>query len=248
MRAGSKRLFTGALAVGLAVWLSACDGGKSVGPDVGDDGQAIEWTAENSIVCLGTSLTFGYGSGCKQLPPPASCDADSAYPALLQERLRLPVVNMGIPLSTSGGGLGRLGGVFAHNPVLVIIEFGGNDLIRGVQVETARANMVGMIEGIQRRGVKVALLGFLHPDMIELTPPGHRLERDVAGALAYHEMLTGLAEEYELPLVDYILEGVWWEADLMYDDVHPNGRGYLLMEENIFHGLEETFQASGMIR
>jgi acyl-CoA thioesterase I len=248
MRTASKHLLIVALAVGLAVWLSACDDGKSVGPDVSDDGQAIEWTAENSIVCLGTSLTYGYGSGCKRLPPPASCDADSAYPALLQKRLRLPLVNMGAPLSTSGGGLGRLERVFDHDPALVILEFGGNDLIRGVEVATARANMIAMIETIRRRGVRVALLGFLHPDMIPLTPPGHRLERDIAGALAYHEMLAGLAAEYGLPLVDYILEGIWWEADLMYDDVHPNGRGYLLMEENIFHGLEETFQVSGMIR
>ena len=248
MRAGSSRLLIGALAVGLAVWLSACDSGKSVDPVASDDGREIAWTAENSIVCLGTSLTFGYGSGCKQFPQPASCDADSAYPALLQERLRLPVVNMGVPLSTSGDGLGRLERIFDHDPALVILEFGGNDLIRGIEVETARVNMVAMIEGIQRRGVRVALLGFLHPDMIALTPPGHRLGRDVAEALAYYEMLAGLAEEYELSLVDYILEGIWWEADLMYDDVHPNGQGYLLMEENIFHGFEEIFQASGMIR
>ena len=155
---------------------------------------------------------------------------------------------MGVPLSTSGDGLERLERVFDHDPALVILEFGGNDLIRGIEVGSARANMMAMIEEIQRRGVRVALLGFLHPDMIALTPPGHRLEWDVATALAYHEMLAGLAAEYELPLVDYILKGIWWEADLMYDDVHPNGRGYLLMEENIFRGLEETFQASGMVR
>jgi len=235
------------LVVGMAIWLSACDGDKGVEPVAIDDGSAIAWKAGNSIVCMGTSLTFGYGSGCKMFPQPPSCDADSAYPALLQERLRLPVVNLGVPLSTSGDGLGRLERVFEHDPALVILEYGGNDLIRGIGVATARANMVTMIEAIRRRGVQVALLSFMHPNMIPLTPPGHRLGRDIAKGLAYHQMLIDLADEYGLPIVDYILEGVWWEADLMHDDVHPNGRGYLLMEENIFRGLEEIFQASDMV-
>jgi acyl-CoA thioesterase-1 len=197
---------------------------------------------------MGTSLTFGYGSGCKVLPPRADCQADSAYPALLQQRLRLPVVNLGLPMASSATGRRQLERALAHHPALVLLEFGANDLFDGLPAEAARANLVNIIEPLQGRGVRVGLLSFVHPDMIARTPAGHRLEEQAVEGLAYYAMLTGLAAEYRLPIVDYLLEGIWWEPELMHDQIHPNGRGYLRMEENIFRGFQGIFAASGMLR
>jgi len=240
-------LLCGLLATSTAFFIS-CDRGDSDNPLAGGDDASIEWTGENTIVCMGTSLTFGFGAGCKMLPPRADCGADSSYPTLLQERLRIPVVNLGVPGATTADGLRQVDEVLSHAPVLVIAEFGANDFFRGVPVATVRENIAAMIERLQRRGARVALLGFVHPDMVLNTPEDHFLEARVEEALAYHAMLTGLAAEYGLPIVDHILEGIWWEAELMHDPVHPNGRGYVKMEENIFRGLRDIFAASGMLR
>ena len=240
-------LLGGVLLAALSLQLISCDNGSPSGPAGAEEELAIPWTAASSIVCMGTSLTFGYGAGCRVLPQPADCAADSAYPALLQQRLRIPVVNLGVPFATSAGGVQLLGEALAFDPALVLLEFGANDLFQGIPAETVRANLIAMIEFFQIRDVPVALLSFVHPDMIPNTPAGHRLANRPDQSLAYHTMLTGLAAEYGLPVVDYILAGVWWDAQLMYDEVHPNGWGYVKMEENIFHGLQDIFTASGML-
>ena len=243
-----RTLLGGVLLAALSLHLLSCDSGGPAGLEGPQEELAIPWTTTSTIVCMGTSLTFGYGTGCRVLPRPADCAADSAYPTLLQQRLRIPVINLGVPFATSAGGVQLLDEALAHDPALVLLEFGANDLFQGLPAETVRANLVTMIEFLQNRGVRVALLSFIHPDMIPNTPAGHRLADLPDQGMAYHAMLTDLVDEYGLPTVDYILAEVWWDADLMYDDVHPNGQGYLKMEENIFRGLREIFAASGMLR
>ena len=240
------RLLRGLL-VASAVFLFSCDS-KPSGPPAEDEGLSIAWTEENAIVCMGTSLTFGYGAGCRVLPPRADCEADSAYPALLQERLSISVVNLGFPGATSAEGLSKVDEALSHAPVLVILEFGANDFFREVPVAVVRNNIATMIERLQARAVQVALLSFVHPDMVPGTPESHFLLEHVETSLEYHAMLAGLAAEYDLPVVDYILEGIWGHPELMYDWVHPNGRGYVKMEENIFRGLKEVFETSSMLR
>jgi acyl-CoA thioesterase I len=235
--------------VAAAIWVllllvSACDrddGVTPLGPEV------ISWSEGQTVVCFGTSLTYGWGSGCRILPP-RSCEADSSYPASLQRRLRLDVINMGIPAATTSAGLLNVAQVLGRSPALVLLEFGANDLFQDVPVGEARADLRDIIQAFSDHGIPVALLSFVHPDMLDLTPTGHRLEQRQNEAVAYHRMLVGLAAEFALPLVDNLLEGVWWQEDLMHDQVHPNGRGYLLMEQNVFAALESLFAASGMLR
>ena len=40
----------------------------------------------------------------------------------------------------------------AIKPVIVILEFGGNDGLRGLPVSTTKANLAQMIEGFQKAG------------------------------------------------------------------------------------------------
>ncbi len=57
---------------------------------------AVQWLEGQTIVALGTSLTFGFGAGCKVFPFDRDCALpDSSYPATLASRLQLPVVNLG---------------------------------------------------------------------------------------------------------------------------------------------------------
>ena len=106
----------------------------------------IEWQDGDVIAALGTSLTFGFGAGCKVLPLRSDCAADSSYPALLEARLKLPIINFGRPGATTRDGLLRVDEALARNPVLVFLEFGANDLIGGIAVDEARENLREMVD------------------------------------------------------------------------------------------------------
>ncbi|MGB0605822.1 MAG: GDSL-type esterase/lipase family protein [Candidatus Latescibacterota bacterium] len=230
----------------LLAWLG-CSGDTPT--NQGEAGQPlrIEWEEGDVIVAMGTSLTFGYGSGCRVLPPRSPCSGDSSYPTLLSNELRLPVINLAQPRSTTMDGLGQMGEALQLNPVLVMLEYGANDLIQGVSLEDSRVNLRRMIEGFHEAGSAVVLLSALHPDMIDKTPEGHRLQGLSEGTLAYHAMVVELADLYGLPVVEYLFEGIWWKRELMFDSLHPNGIGYLVMKENILSNLNAYFVANDMM-
>jgi lysophospholipase L1-like esterase len=48
--------------------------------------------------------------------------------------------------------------------------------------------------------------------------------------------------------MEYPLEGVFGYPSLMSDELHPNGAGYMKMENNIFQALLGTFKQNGMLR
>ncbi len=248
LASGVFTVFRAALSLVLLIVLVGCSSDSS-DPVLGP-GQPlpIEWRDGDVIAALGTSLTFGFGSGCKVFPPRVGCRADSAYPALLEMRLRLPIINLGQPGATTRDGLLRTEEALALQPVLALVEFGANDLIQGIAVEEARANLEEMIARFHAAGVAVALLSFVHPDMIAKTPAGHRLAEQVEEALTYYAMLVDLARAHDLPIVEYLFEGIWWKPEFMYDAIHPNGLGYIRMENNIHRGLRDFLATNQMLK
>ena len=215
----------------------------------GETGQPlrVEWQEGDVIVAMGTSLTFGYGSGCRVLPPRSPCSGDSSYPTLLSNELRLPVINLAQLRSTTMDGLEQMSTALLLNPVLVVLEYGANDLIQGVSLENSRANLSRMIEGFHEAGSAVVLLSAMHPDMVEKTPEGHRLQGLSEATLAHYAMTVELANLYGLPVVDYLFEGIWWKRELMFDELHPNGMGYLIMKENILSDLSAYFVVNNIM-
>src|SRR4051794_17423393 len=81
-----------------------------------------------TIVCFGDSITAGIGA---EPGPP--------YPDLLAARLGTPVINAGVPGDTAEEGLARVDAALAQNPWLVIVELGGNDILRRVPPERTEA-------------------------------------------------------------------------------------------------------------
>ena len=92
------------------------------------------------ILAFGDSLTAGFG-----LP------SEQGFPAQLEKRLRadgidVHVINAGVSGDTTAGGLARLDWSLAEKPDLVILELGANDMLRGIDPATVRANLDKMIE------------------------------------------------------------------------------------------------------
>lgn len=114
------------------------------------------------VLAYGDSLTAGYGLGPKDGFTPQ-------LQAWLAERLAHPikVVNAGVSGDTSSGGRARLEWTVAGLPNgkadLVILELGGNDVLRGIDPKITLENMAAMIKFFQSKGMKVLIAGMRSP-------------------------------------------------------------------------------------
>jgi acyl-CoA thioesterase-1 len=183
--------------------------------------------AAPAIVVLGDSLSSGYGLG-----------GAASWVMLLERRLRdegyeYAVVNASIAGDTSAGGLSRLPRLLeVHAPEFVVLELGGNDGLRGQPVGALRGNLERMIELIQGSGARVVLAG------IQI-PPNYGPQYTQQLAAVYPE----LAQKYDIPLVEFLMDGVALNGNLMQADrIHPNADGQPIMLDNVWAVL------SGMLR
>ena len=111
-----------------------------------------------TILVVGDSLSAEYG-----------LVRGSGWVALLEQRLArehidATVVNASISGDTTAGGLARLPALLRERkPGLVVIELGGNDALRGLPLETTRANLLAMARLAKAAGAKVLILGMQLP-------------------------------------------------------------------------------------
>jgi lysophospholipase L1-like esterase len=102
--------------------LSACSDHQSRLPRLPGDA---------TLLAFGDSLTFGTGAA------PAE-----SWPAVLARLTGREVINAGIPGEVSASGKDRLPGLLdTHNPDLLILCHGGNDLLRRFNPQATRANL-----------------------------------------------------------------------------------------------------------
>lgn len=170
------------------------------------------------IVAFGDSLTAGLG-----------VPTDEAYPAQLQHRLdsagyRYRVINAGVSGDTTAGGLRRLPWVLKSNPLIVILELGGNDGLRGLSLQETRANLEQLIQKLQSASVTVVLAGMK-------LPPNYGAEY----TSGFESIYPALAKKYRLPLIPFFLDGVAGSMSLnQADGIHPTGEGYRMIVEKVF--------------
>jgi acyl-CoA thioesterase-1 len=171
-----------------------------------------------TVLCLGDSLTEGYG-----LPPKQS------YPAVLEARLHeqgyshVRVINAGISGSTSASAVSRLKWQMRARPDVLILELGANDGLRGVSVEDTRKNLAAAIAMAQEAGTRVLLAGMKMPPNY-----GPNYTRD------FEQTFAGLAEELDVGLIPFFLDGVAGVPRLnLPDGIHPTAEGYRIVVDNV---------------
>jgi acyl-CoA thioesterase-1 len=169
------------------------------------------------VVCFGDSLTAGYGA-----------DDGESYPDFLQKDLddagyHYRVVNEGVSGNTTKDGVDRLSEVKALHPAVVVLEFGGNDGLRGIKVQTMRTNLATMIAGLQQAGAKVVLAGIT-------LPPDYGPDYVTAFTNTYPQ----LARKYDVPVLPFLLKNVYGIQGLMQgDNIHATDRGNAIVAKNI---------------
>lgn len=164
------------------------------------------------IVCFGDSLTEGFGAG-----------KGEDYPSVLRARTNLPVINAGVSGDTTGSALERLEkDIFPHDPKIVIITLGGNDVLNGVDWRETLANAEKIVDRIQQRGA-VVVWAAVRTGI--LTDP-------------IHDGLKKLALQKHFVFIPDILRGILLDPRYKYDRIHPNGDGYELMADRIYQKIK----------
>ena len=158
---------------------------------------------------------------------------------LLQQRLRKShpgyrVVNASISGETSGGAASRLPALLArHQPMIVIIELGGNDGLRGYPVKRLQTQLVQMARQSAATGARVMIVA------MEIPPNyGRRYTRQFRKSFALAADSTGST------LVPFLLEGVATNPRLMQaDGIHPTVEAQPLLLDNVWPYLEPLLKS-----
>lgn len=167
------------------------------------------------IVAFGDSLTAGV--------------AGRSYPDNLQDLLdqngySYRVDNQGVSGDTTTDGLARIDNVLAEHPALVILEFGGNDGLRGIPVESTKKNLDEMIGRIKQAGIPLVLLGIT-------LPPNYGPDY----VKPFTAIFPDLAKMYHLRFMPFLLINVYQHPDMMQPDgIHPNGKGNQVVARDVF--------------
>jgi len=229
-----KKLFVTILLIFIFM-LMACIAGKG--------GSTLKKTSP--LVCLGNSLTAGHGATV-----PGVDGREKSYPAFLQGKINIPVVNAGVSGNTSEQGLSRVEeDVLSKKPQIVIIELGANDLLQRIPVSITQKNLQSIIGMINDGSRKIYLAKFYTEKIaMAMVTLLQITDRDEQAALIdqYEDMFNTLAISNNVELIDDIWAEVW--GIHMSDSMHPNEKGYEKMAENYFRVLKPYLQANNLLK
>lgn len=164
-----------------------------------------------TILCLGDSLTAGYG-----------LTLDQAWPALLQRKLQdagleAVVVNAGVSGDTTAGGRRRMDWLMTRPVDILVLALGANDGLRGLATGEIERNLQAIIDRArqERPAVRILLAGMKAPP--NMGPDYSR---------AFEAVFPRVAERNGIALWPFLLEGVGGVAELNLEDgLHPNAEG-----------------------
>lgn len=182
------------------------------------------------LAALGDSLTQGYGLA-----------QDEGFVPQLQAWLAarghdVMVINAGVSGDTTAGGRSRLDWTLADGPDAMIVALGGNDLLRGIDPATSRANLQAILARLQADGVPALLVG--------LPAPGnYGPEFSAAFEAMYPELAAeygaGLVADMLAPISEKHLTGQAFLDLMQADGIHPNAAGVALVIEALGPAVED---------
>jgi len=187
--------------------------------------------ARQNLLLLGDSLGAGRG-----------VPLEERWSQLLQQRLdhRNPgqwqVINASISGETTDGGLRRLPDLLQkYRPDIVLLELGGNDGLRGFPLNVTRDNLAGMIRKAQKTRARVVLIG------IRL-PPNYGPQY----TKAFSNIYANLANQYQVPLVPFLLSKVYDQPGMMQEDgIHPTAKAQPQLLDNVWKILGPVIATTG---
>ncbi len=172
-------------------------------------------TSTDTILAFGDSLTYGFGASTKE-----------SYPERLSFLSGYKIINAGINGNTSSEGLKRLAPLLEDRSVkLMILCFGGNDIIQKKSMSGLKQNLKSMIQMAKAKNIEVLLISVPNITLFGLSPL---------------ELYEEVAKEENIPLLSGVLANILSQPSLKNDQIHPNALGYKEMAELIYESLKEN--------
>lgn len=181
-------------------------------------GAAVD--ARRVVLFVGDSLTAGYG-----------LSADDAFPALIQQRiddagLDYRIVNAGVSGDTSAGGARRIDWLLKMPIAVLVLELGGNDMLRGQDPDSLHRNLARIIQKTRAA----------HPDA-RFVLAGMRAAPNLGPSYVkpFEAVFPELAREQGAVLIPFLLDGVAGDASLNQPDgIHPTAAGHRIVAGTVW--------------
>ncbi len=161
------------------------------------------------LVCFGDSITAGYG-----------LETGQAYPDALQRDLdrlgyHYKVNNQGTSGATTKDAVADLRSILLLHPEVVIVEFGGNDGLRGLPPDQTRRNLDQVLTTLESAHIKVLLAGIT-------LPPNYGADY----IHAFGQVFRDLAEKHHAAFVPMIYKDlINVPGVIQQDGIHPTAKG-----------------------
>ncbi len=170
--------------------------------------------SSDTILAFGDSLTSGYNA-----------KPNESYPAVLSRLSGHKVINAGIPSETSHDGLRRIAPLLEDDSIkLMVLFFGGNDIMQGLSMEHLKSNLKAMIQMAKDQQINVLLISVPNLSLFGLSPL---------------TLYKKVADEENVPLLSGMMANILEKPSLKSDQIHPNALGYKIMGEKIYEKLKE---------
>lgn len=181
------------------------------------------------VLVLGNSIAAGSG-----------VDPDEAFPARLQQRVdslgwNVEIINGGVSGETTAGGLRRIDWLLRQPTDVLIVELGGNDGLRGTDLDATRENLQAIIDKARAEypDVRILLAG------MQLPP---NLGPDYTQR--FRSLYPELAKANNVGLIPFLLEDVGGVDSLMQSDgIHPTAEGQRIVADNVWDELRPVIQS-----
>jgi acyl-CoA thioesterase-1 len=161
------------------------------------------------VVCYGDSITAGHG-----------LEAGQSFPDALQRDLdargyHYQVRNQGTSGATTKDAVAGLRAILALHPAVVIVEFGGNDGLRGLPLEQTRRNLDAVLTALEEAHIKVVLAGIT-------LPPNYGREY----IQAFEQLFRDLTAKHHVAFVPMLYQDlINVPGTIQPDGIHPTAKG-----------------------
>ena len=180
------------------------------------------FAATHTLVCFGDSITAGHGLAQGQ-----------AYSDFLDRDLtgagyHYKVLNRGTSGATTGDAVAALPGILALHPDVVIVEFGGNDGLRGLPLDTTRRNLDQVLSALESVHIRVLLAGIT-------LPPNYGPDY----IRSFQQVFSTLAAQHHVAFVPMIYKDLIHVSGTIQDDgIHPTAKGSAIIAKTLLPALK----------
>lgn len=178
--------------------------------------------ADRILVCYGDSITAGHGLEDGQSYP------DALRPLLLAQGYHYSVVNRGTSGATTKDAVDDLPSILALHPSVVIVEFGGNDGLRGLPLDQTSHNLDQVLSTLKAAHVRVLLAGIT-------LPPNYGPDY----IKSFQQVFSTMATRHHVAFVPMIYKDlINIPGTIQADGIHPTAKGSQILAKTLLPALK----------